>query len=435
MASALTLQQLNRRVAQTLATPALQNVWVVAELSDLRVNHGHCYMELIEKDPDTGAVNARMRAAIWANMFARINAEFYAATNQRLESGLKVMVCGSVNFHSAFGMSFIISAINPAFTMGEAERRRREILQRLQREGVLDLNRSLEWTDTPNRIAVISAPGAAGYGDFIHQLFTNSQRLRFSIRLFPAMMQGANTVPSVIAALDAIAAESHLWDGVVIIRGGGATSELAAFDDYNLAANVAQFPLPVIVGIGHERDVTVLDYVANMRVKTPTAAAEWLIARGTAALDYLRRTCAEILQCATGRIASSRTQLAYMQSTLDVAPQAAITRAQHHLQQATLTLAASRTGRIAPELTRLNATIQAIGTAAHNATTRAAERLSSRHSLLKALSPEATLSRGYSITTYQGRAVTDPAALPAGAELTTTVAHGSFTSTLTDTKA
>lgn len=432
--TALTLRQLNNRVAQALATPALQNVWVVAELSDMRVNHGHCYIELVEKDPDTGSVTARMRAAIWANAFPRINAEFFAATGQRLESGLKVMVCGSVNFHAAFGMSFIISAINPSFTMGEAERLRREILMRLQREGVIDLNRSLEWTDVPNRIAVISAAGAAGYGDFIHQLLTNPRRLRFTVRLFPALMQGAHTVPSVIAALDAIAADTDSWDTVVIIRGGGATSELAAFDSYELAANVAQFPLPVIVGIGHERDITVLDYVANMRVKTPTAAAEWLIARGTAALDTLRRTAADILQAATDRIAASHTQLAYMESALAVAPQAAVTRAGHRIQQAFTTLAAARTARLAPELTRLTATMQAIGTAAGTVLTRAADSLTAKESLIKALSPQATLSRGYSITTYGGKAVTDPATLPVGATVRTTLAHGSFTSTVNESK-
>lgn len=284
----VTLQALARRVSAALADTSLFNVWVVAELSDLRVNHGHCYLELMEKHPSTGAILARMRAVIWANVFPRINADFLSTTGQRLASGIKVMVCGTVNYHPAFGMSFVISAIDPAFTMGEAERRRREILRKLQIEGVLELNRSIEWPDVPNRIAIISAPGAAGYGDFIHQLYTNPSGLRFHTQLFPAVMQGERTSPSVIAALDSIAAGMDEFDCVVIIRGGGATSDLLAFDDYELAANIAQFPLPVVIGIGHERDTTVLDYVANMRVKTPTAAAEWLIARGENALAALR---------------------------------------------------------------------------------------------------------------------------------------------------
>lgn len=190
---ALTLAQLNARVARQLTVPSLQSVWVTAELSDLRVSGGHCYMELIDKNPATGAVNARMRGIIWAGSYGRLSARFLADTGQRLATGIKVMVCGTVNFHPSFGMSFVISDINPSFTMGEIERRRREILMRLRSEGVLELNRSLPWPDPTLRIAVISARGAAGYGDFINQLFNTPSHLRFSVRLFPALLQGERT--------------------------------------------------------------------------------------------------------------------------------------------------------------------------------------------------------------------------------------------------
>ena len=426
----LTLRQLNDRVARALSVPGLQNVWVVAELMDLRVNHGHCYMELIEKDPSTGVVNARLRAVIWASNFARINAEFMSATSRRLESGIKLMVCGSVSYHAAYGMSFVISAINAAYTMGDAERRRREILVRLQKEGMLDHNRSLEWPDVPSRIAVISAPGAAGFGDFCHQLSANPSHLRFSVKLFTAVMQGERTVPTVISALEAIAADIDSFDCVVIIRGGGATSDLQAFDDYDLAANVAQFPLPVIVGIGHERDVTVLDYVANMRVKTPTAAAEWLIGRGEAALEALRRKAADILQSVTDRLAGANMQLAYAASALSTAPVTAMERAQAHLRQDMMTLAGAGARRIAPELSRLDAVIKAIATAGHTAIGRAGDRLSSKQTLIDALSPQATLSRGYSITRIDGRAVRRASELVAGAVITTTLAGGTVSSTV-----
>lgn len=430
----ITLQALARRVSAALADTSLFNVWVVAELSDLRVNHGHCYLELMEKHPSTGAILARMRAVIWANVFPRINADFLSTTGQRLASGIKVMVCGTVNYHPAFGMSFVISAIDPAFTMGEAERRRREILRKLQIEGVLELNRSIEWPDVPNRIAIISAPGAAGYGDFIHQLYTNPSGLRFHTQLFPAVMQGERTSPSVIAALDSIAAGMDEFDCVVIIRGGGATSDLLAFDDYELAANIAQFPLPVVIGIGHERDTTVLDYVANMRVKTPTAAAEWLIARGENALAALRRIGAEILQCATDKIAAANTQLAYLDSTLAMAPAAALQRASSRIHNATVSLAGSSARLIAPQLARLEATATSISTAAHTATRRALDRLEARTSLLQALSPEATLRRGYTITTCNGRAVTSISQLSPDAEITTHLADGTVTSTITSTQ-
>ena len=428
MNTALTLSQLNRRVAQALCQPSLQSVWVIAELSDLRVNHGHCYMELMEKDPDTGSVLARMRGVIWASSFARLNAEFYAATQRRLESGLKVLVCGTVNYHSAFGMSFVISAIDPSYTMGEAERRRREIVERLTREGVIDMNRTLEWPDVALRVAVISAPGAAGYGDFINQLYTNQERLRFTTRLFTAGMQGDRTVPSVISALEEIAASADDYDCVVIIRGGGATSDLLAFDDYNLALNVVQFPLPIIIGIGHERDTTVLDFVANMRVKTPTAAAEWLISHGSAALENLRRLASDIMIVASDIIAGEYTRLAYLDSALSLAPEAAMTRAKAALQRATMLLAETGARRISPELARLEATRSAIATAATNATQRAADRLAARSQLLDALSPAATLARGYSITTVNGRAVKNADNLKPGDEVTTTFASGTITS-------
>lgn len=425
---ALTLSQLNRRIAQVLAVPTFQNVWVVAELSDVRINHGHCYVELIEKHPETGATLARLGAAIWASQFMRINAEFFAATGRRLESGLKVMACGTINFHPAFGMKFVITAIDPAYTMGEAERRRREIVDRLTREGVIDLNRNLEWPDVPRRIAVISARGAAGYGDFIHQLCTNPSRLRFSVSLFPAMMQGERTSPSIVAALEQIAMMADDFDCVVIIRGGGATSELMAFDDYVLANNIAQFPLPVIIGIGHERDVTVLDYVANMRVKTPTAAAEWLIGRGEAALDRLRVLASDIALAASGLLSGAKTHLAYAESSIAAAPTAVLERCRSRLQRASMLLAETGARRVVPELARIEASRRAIATAAANLMRRSADRLEAKQAVLTALSPRATLRRGFSITKVNGRVVRSIDGLDSGIEITTLLSDGAFTS-------
>lgn len=431
MREGITLSQLNRRVSQALNVAPLQNVWVVAELSDLRVSHGHCYMELMEKDPSTGSVTARLRAVIWASTYPRLNAEFFGATGQRLASGLKVMVCGTVNFHSAFGMSFVISAVDPSFTMGEAERRRREILERLTREGVVNDNRTLQWPEVAHNIAIISAKGAAGYGDFINQLYTNPSRIRFKTELFTAVLQGDRTAPSVIEALDLIAARQQDFDCVVIIRGGGATSDLLAFDDYNLAFHVAQFPIPVIVGIGHERDTTVLDYVANMRVKTPTAAAEWLIARGEAALDQLRRIGADIMLTVNDIIKHAQTHLAYSESAFQLAPAAAIERAQTRIHKSSMLLAETGARRITPELARLTAVAKAIETAAVNAVSRSLDRLKSRAELLEVLSPQATLRRGYSITTINGHAVRSADELRPGDVVTTTLAEGTIQSTVT----
>lgn len=427
---ALTLSQLNLRVASQLNVPALRDVWVTAELSDFRRSGGHCYMELMEKMEGTGAVVARMRGIIWATQAARINSKFAAATGQQIATGLKVMVRGTINYHSSFGLSFVINDIEPSFTVGDVERRRREILRKLEAEGILELNRGLEWPVPALRIAVISAAGAAGYGDFMHQLYSNSLRLRFVTRLFPAVVQGERTAPSVIEALDRIAAEIEDWDCVVIIRGGGATSDLISFDDYNLAANVAQFPLPVIVGIGHERDVTVLDFVANMRVKTPTAAAEWLVARAQEQLEQLRLINTEMLRAVSDRISGSLTQLAYIEGQLPIAPQTAIERASARLQRAVMTLQAVSARCIAPQQSRLDAIEQAFLPAISTLIGRRNDKLNAMQSLLEALSPQATLRRGYSITRVDGKAVRNAAELPAGTVIETTLAEGTISSTV-----
>ncbi len=433
-APALTLSQLNQRIGIAVNQPALQNVWVVAELSDFRSNSGHAYMELIDKDSVTGSVKARLKAIIWANTLSRLSAEFYAATGSRLTTGMSVMVCGTVSFHSAYGLSFLINAINPSYTMGEVERRRREIINRLTEEGVINLNRSLPWSPTPLRVAIISASGAAGYGDFMHQLYNNSRHLRFHTRLFSAVMQGDRTSPSIISALDEIANESDNWDCVVIIRGGGATSDLISFDDYNLASNIAQFPLPVIIGIGHERDITVLDYVANMRVKTPTAAAEWLIDTCCRALDRLQQIAADILHAATDKIAAMTAQLAYMESTLSLAPASAMQRANAHINQCSAALSMTAQRRLVPEIARLDSKSTLLQSAIATLLTRQSALLDSKESLLKVLSPAATLARGYSITTIDGHALKATDHLTPGVSVTTTLASGSFTSTITSTK-
>lgn len=428
---ALTLRELNRRITGQLAVPSLQNVWVVAELSDVRQSGGHCYFELIDKNESTGIVDARLRGIIWASVFPQLSARFSAYTGQRLATGLKVMVRGSINYHAAYGMSFVVNAIDPSFTMGDIERRRREILKRLEAEGILELNRSLEWNCPTLRIAIVSAPGAAGYGDFINQLYSNGSRLRFVTRLFPAVMQGERTAASVIDALDEINSQVDDWDCVVIIRGGGATSDLVSFDNYELAANVAQFPLPVIVGIGHERDVTVLDYIANMRVKTPTAAAEWLIGQAQEALDNLRVIASDMLRAVNDKLGGCATQLAYIEGQLPVAPAAAVERARSRLHQASVSLVSASSGRLAPELARLRQMPQAIGVAVHNLLSRHCDRLDAKRSLLDALSPMATLRRGYTITRVNGKAVTSVSDLTAGAVIVTSVQDGTFESTVT----
>lgn len=387
-------------------------------------------MELLQKD-DRGLQIAKARGVIWASSFPRIDAEFFAATGQRFSTGLKVMMRVSASFHSVYGFSLVVSAVNPDYTMGDLMRRRREILQRLKQEGILEMNRQLQWPAVPQRIAVISAPGAAGYGDFINQLYHNPSHLRFSTKLYPAVMQGATAPASIIAALEAVATDMDMWDGVVIIRGGGATSDLQAYEDYELAANVAQFPLPVAIGIGHERDITVLDWVANKRLKTPTAVAEWLVALGDDALGFLMTVGNRILQLTTSRLTGNKEQLAHAEGLLPIAARNAVERAQSRLRNAATTLSGISGRRLQPQLTRLDMTLKAIADAASNRISRQRSLLDSRQTLLEALSPVATLKRGYSITRVDGHAVTSADSIRTGSIIETTLADGKVISTAT----
>lgn len=424
----VSLLQLQRLVASLVQRPETQNVWVTAELSDVAVRGGHCYMELLQKD-DRGLQVAKARGVIWASLYPSIDSQFYAATGQRFASGLKVMLRVSASMHPVYGFSLVVSAVNPEYTLGDLLQRRREILERLKREGILNLNRELKWaTPVPQRIAVISAAGAAGYGDFMNQLHTNPSHLRFVTRLFPAIMQGNSAPPSIIEALDQVAAEADQWDCVVIIRGGGATSDLQAFEDYDLAANVAQFPLPVVIGIGHERDITVLDYIANTRLKTPTAVAEWLIAQGESALTWLQNTGQRILQIASQRISGNKEQLAHAEGLLPVLAQGAVERSLTKLRKAAATLDSVSARRIQPQLTRLQMIADSIPVSALRAIERQRQLLDSRAELLEALSPHATLARGYSITRVNGRAVTDASQVKPGEVLETTLANGTLRS-------
>ncbi len=406
--TAITLLELNNRVASVLSgASGLNDVWVVGETSDLRRSGPHCYLELIDKDPDSGMARARARATIWASRYMAIDAAFRRATGSPLASGIKIMVKCSVNYHPLYGMSLNITDVNPEFTLGDLLRRRRELIERLTREGIIELNRSLEWPLPAARIAVISAQGAAGYGDFINQLYSNPARLRFSTELFPAIMQGERCAESIVDALHAIGSRADEFDGVVIIRGGGATGDLAAFDDYSLAANIAMFPLPIIIGIGHERDITLLDYVANQRVKTPTAAAEWLIGRGMAALDRVRRVAAELNDTVTGTIQRSHRRLENIAGALPGLAQAVILRAAQ---------------RVGPGVA------QTIETAATGLLRRHSDRLRNLAEIVDTLSPEATLRRGFSITRRQGHALTAGDTLAPGDEIVTTFASGQVTS-------
>lgn len=424
----ISLLELTRRIAYLVQAPETQNVWVTAELQDVNARGGHCYMELLQKD-EAGRQVARIRGCCWANIYGPLARRFYQATGQQFASGLKVMLKVSASMHPVFGLSLVVLEVNPEYTLGDLVRRRMEIINRLQKEGVLEMNRQLQWPKVVQRIAVISAKGAAGYGDFLNQLYHNPMRLRFHTELFQATMQGTSAPASIIDALSRIADRQEEFDGVVIIRGGGATSDLQAYEDYDLAVAVAQFPLPIAIGIGHERDITVLDWVANTRLKTPTAVAEWLISRNENVLNALGVAGNKILQLVNDRLAGNKQQLAQAEALLPVAARGTLDRRNQRLRQAIASLAGLPAAKIQPALARLDAFPQRIADAIAARITFARGQINSQEHILKVLSPAATLARGYSITRIDGHAVSSVQAVPPGSILEITLSDGTISAT------
>lgn len=454
MESYLTLSQFALAVGDTIRRcPTTQGAWIATELSDVRVAGGHCYMELIEKDA-RGATIAKMRGMIWASSFYTLREKFLSATGREIASGIKVLVRGTATYHNVYGLSVNISDIDPTYTLGDMERQRREILMRLKNEGIIDANKRLTLPVDAQRIAVISAGGAAGYGDFMKQLNTNPKGFQFYTHLFEAVMQGERTSTSVRKALSKVEMTIDLWDCVVIVRGGGATSDLNGFDDYELARAVALFPLPVLVGIGHERDRTVLDEIANTRLKTPTAVGAFLADRLAQAWEQAQALANRVVTFAVERIKGELISLSHNQALVPMLAKARIADARLRLSHIATGLPTVSAGKIARSLSSLDAMARMLQTAAttrtsaeHSAIERtstaiadaaiarlrdASTRLDSLGKLTEALSPSATLSRGYSITRIAGKAVRSATRLQPGLKIDTTLADGTVSSVVTN---
>lgn len=403
----LSLYELNALVRRGIEHSLPEAYWVQAELSDVRGNSsGHCYLEFVQKDLRSNSLIAKARGVVWSNVFRLLKPYFEEATGQAFASGIKVLVQVTVSFHELYGYSLTVQDIDPTYTLGDMARRRREILNQLEEEGVLTLNKELEFPRLPQRIAVISSPTAAGYGDFCHQLQHNPRGFYFRTELFPALMQGDRVEESVLSALDRVNARLEEFDAVVIIRGGGATSDLSGFDTYLLAAACAQFPLPIITGIGHERDDTVLDSVAHTRVKTPTAAAEFLIACMDDAADELESLAARLYEGVRSRLQQEQQKLSAYKNRIPAA-------AYRRLSDAKLSLLRSR---------------KDVAQAVTASLTRHRHRLELLQQRLADASPEKQLARGYSLTLKDGKVVKCAEELQPGDEITTRLQKGEVTS-------
>ena len=394
--------ELNRMVRESIECEMPEEYWVEAELSECRETRGHCYMELIQKDELSATPVAKAQAKCWANKWLTIRPYFERITGQQLHAGMKVLLQVYPQFHEAYGFSWIVNDIDPTYTIGDMARKRQEIIKKLKDEGVFDLQKELQLPMFCQRIAVISSQTAAGYGDFCNQLADNPYGFKFETQLFPATMQGEGVEQSIINALERIYDTDY--DCVVIIRGGGATSDMSGFDTLALAENVANFPIPIITGIGHERDESILDMVSHTRVKTPTAAAAFLIEHLKEVLDVIDNSQDRITRYAQQKLTTLNSQLAIVSESIPRLFSLVRTRQESKLDIFEQRMRTSIDRRLTSESHKL-------------------ELISEK---LKALDPTLLLARGYSITMHNGHAVRDAATLPPGTEIETRLAKGTI---------
>ena len=424
----MTLYELNSMVRDVVELGMPGSYWVEAELSEVRERSGHCYMELVQKDLTGNSTVARASARCWRSTWASVRPGFEQVTGEHLRAGLKVLLQVHAQFHENFGFSWIVTDIDPAYTLGDMARRRQEIIRILKEEGVFDLNKELCLSLFASRIAVVSSESAAGYGDFCNQLDTNAYGFAFSVRLFPAVMQGERTEGSIISALDAINSEADDFDCVVIIRGGGAVSDLSAFDSLALAENVANFPLPVITGIGHERDESVLDMVANKRVKTPTAAAALLIENLKHTYDRIVQAQERISVSVSRRMDYERVRLERVSGRIPVLFSLVKTRQQARIDSLFARVGAAAGRIVAEERLRLDRLSVALAPAVRQRLSAENHRLELLGQRISAVDPAILLRRGYSITLHNGRAVYSPGQLSDGDVIETRLAEGNVRS-------
>jgi len=424
----LTLYELNNLVRSSIDHTFKVAYWLLAELSEVSERHRHCYVEFVQKDEHSGNLLAKARGQIWANRWAFIAPYFLRTTGRNLSVGMQVLVQVQVTFHELYGYSLNVLDIDPVYTLGDIARRRQEILRTLHDEGIDTMNKDLPLPMLLQRIAIISSPTAAGYEDFCIQLHSNPFSLAFQTQLFPAVMQGNEVEQSVIHALDAIAECQELWDAVVIIRGGGASSDLSGFDTLELAENVAQFPLPIITGIGHERDDTVIDLVAHTRVKTPTAAATFIVNHQKQQADWVETLADRLSTAAIQTVTQKTDEIRLLTTRLPAAvfmrqgrEAARLDRLAHVLQHTALQYIAARRGQVDLESHALRSALSAFLQTQHT-------HLQLAQHALEAADPIRILRLGYSITRLHGKALKDTRSLSSGDILETQLADGTILS-------
>ena len=452
-----TLYQLNQSIKDSLRLVIPDTIWVRAEIHSISTNYsGHCYLDLIEKSDFNDQIIARQRATIWASTYRLLVHKFYSATSGTLQVGMKILVEVSVEFHELYGLSLNVKDIDPTYTLGELQRRRLEIIQRLKKRGLIDKNKHLQLPRLVQRIAVISSPTAAGYADFLHQLQNNPYGFVYDVTLFPAIMQGTQTEESILSALASIEEQNvgcsllspclrgtseaegvchsslltphSSFDIVVIIRGGGATSDLQAFDSELLAERCANFPLPIITGIGHLRDETILDMVAYQYLKTPTAVAEYIISR-TLEVSFFLDEMAEKVQTSTRlRLEKESNFLLLLSSQIPQIVQRRLTQSANRINDLQYRMQLKTADFIVKNSTLLDRREEQIKVLVSNLLRNKQSQLDILQTKLQLLDPQQLLKKGYSFTTHNGKLITSTTQLAPGDTITTTLADGTVDS-------
>ncbi|HNZ61432.1 MAG TPA: exodeoxyribonuclease VII large subunit [Paludibacteraceae bacterium] len=405
--TSFSLSELAAGIEETIRLNFDRAVWVRAEIGELHENsYGHCYMELIEKDENSDNLLAKIKANCWASVYRLLKPYFENATGQAFRAGLKVLLSVTVEFHPVYGLSLTVRDIEPTFTIGEMAARRMQIIRRLEADGIVEMNKQLPLPLLLQRLAIISSPTAAGYGDFCDQLKNNPGKFVFYTRLFPAIMQGEQAESSIIAALEKIFRHVELFDAVVIIRGGGATTDLSCFDSYELAVNCAQFPLPIIAGIGHQRDVSILDLVAHSSLKTPTAVAEFLIDRLQEAENSTKYTVSNIYSFSKNFLDASIREINEKQMLIRHVLRNSLMRKHHEI----------------------NRQVNRLKTDVRMKLLREQNRLTLMGKSIETHSPAFMLKYGYSFTTFQGKKVFSVHEVKSGDRIQTFLHDGNFES-------
>ncbi|MFT6972371.1 MAG: exodeoxyribonuclease VII large subunit [Roseivirga sp.] len=429
----LSLFELTNVIKTKLEKNLDPSYWVIAEISDLKINaKGHCYLELVEKEGHF--VSAKIRANIWAYTYRNLSAWFESITKTSLQPGIKVLLNATVQYHELYGMSLNIKDIDPNFTLGERARKRQEIILQLKEEGIFDMNRELGLPLVPQRIAVISSETAAGYGDFMSQITSNEDKFSFKTTLFPSLMQGSQAPTEIIASLLKINEQINEFDLIVIIRGGGSQVDLDCFDDYQLTSYIAQFPIPIITGIGHERDETISDLVAHTKLKTPTAVAEFLISGLERFDEKLNESAYRLERSGLQQLQQGRNALTEIGHELQSSVKNVIYIGEKQTDAKAITLKYAVNDFFKSQKRKVDNFELPLEKAKNLRLAEAEKRLTHLEKQLALIHPDAVLRRGYTITLHKGKMISAHEEISIGEEIETITAQKRITSTVKKTE-